>query len=88
MGQTFLEPPLIAHRRQKNIRDLVFRPKLYPNFPHPKRKISGMNKCKNKSHKCRYVQVRKSVKADKIHLVKKRPTRLRNSKHNIFKPMQ
>ena len=34
--------PLIAYRRQTNIADLVFRAKLYPNIPHPKRKVRGI----------------------------------------------
>ena len=66
MEEIFPEPPLVAHRRQRNIGDLIIRAKVFPNNPHPIRKERGMKKCKNNCHECPYVQERKSVRSGKF----------------------
>ena len=67
MKDIFLEPPLIACRRQKNIGDLLFRAKVYTNILHPKRKNMGMTKCGTNCPECPYVQERKSIRKENVH---------------------
>ena len=63
LKQVFGEPPLIAYRRPKNIKDLVIRAKVPPKNPtRPKRKIPGMAKCKG-CPTCPYIKQGKMVKA-------------------------
>ena len=60
LKQVFSEPPLIAYRRPKNIKDLIIRAKVPSKAPcRPKRKIKGMSKCKG----CPYIKQGKMVKA-------------------------
>ena len=63
LKQVFDEPPLIAYRRPKNIKDLIIRAKVPPMAPtRPKRIIPGMSKCKG-CPTCPYVKQGKMVKA-------------------------
>ena len=47
LNQVFQEPPLIAYKRPKNIKEHIIRAKVPPLRPsRPKRIILGMSKCK------------------------------------------
>ena len=47
LKQVFSEPPLIAYKRPKNIKELIIRARVPAEAPvRPKRKIPGMTKCK------------------------------------------
>ena len=45
LKEVFPEPPLIAFRRQKNIREFLIRAKVPPAPSRPKRALPGMKKC-------------------------------------------
>ena len=66
MKEIFSEPPLIAYKRQRNIGDKIFRAKVCPNIPYPRRNLRGMKKCQKECHVCSYIQERKSVKSGKF----------------------
>ena len=47
LQQVFSEPPRIAYKRPKNIKELIIRARVPPEAPvRPKRKIPGITKCK------------------------------------------
>ena len=63
LRQVFKEPPLIAYKRPKNIKEHIIRakvPALLP--PRPKRIIPGMSKCKG-CPICPYIKPGKKVRA-------------------------
>ena len=63
LAETFPQPPLVAYRRPKNIRDKLIRSKVPAPAPvRPKRKLNGMTKC-NRSPICPFVKVKKAVKS-------------------------
>ena len=41
----FPEPPLVAYKRQRNIRDNIIRAQIPANQSRPKRSMPGMKKC-------------------------------------------
>ena len=55
LKQVFPEPPLLAYKRQKNIRDYLIRAKLPPKQTRPIRHIKGMTKCKRNCVICPYI---------------------------------
>ena len=54
MKEIFPSVPLIAYRRQKNLREYLIRAKVPKNTSRPKRKLPGMKKC-NKCVYCSYI---------------------------------
>ena len=63
LKQILQEPPLIAYKRPKNIKDLIIKAKIPPEQPNrPKRKISGMTKCKE-CPTCPYIKQGKKGRA-------------------------
>ena len=62
LKEIFPEPPLVAYKRPKNIRDKLIRSKVPPPTKIPKRKVPGMKKC-NKCSVCPFIQEGKTVKA-------------------------
>ena len=63
LKQVFSEPPLIAYKRPKNIKELIIRAKVPPTAPaRPKRKIPGMTKCKG-CPTCPYIKQGKQIRA-------------------------
>ena len=45
MKEVFPEPPLIAYKWQKNIRDFIIRAKIPPKVKRSQRRQNGMKKC-------------------------------------------
>ena len=64
LNDVFQEPPLIAYKRQRNIKDYPFRAKVPPFNPPPKRLIKGMSKCGKQCLICPYIMVGKSITAE------------------------
>ena len=63
LEEVFPEPPLIAYKRQKNIRDFLIRAKVPQKLnSRPQRKIPGMKKCNKQCHACPYIKQCKEVK--------------------------
>ena len=68
MKEVFPEPPIIAYKRQKNLREALIRAKVPPAYNRPKRKLPGMKKCNNCVY-CPYIMTGDHVKftASKQH---------------------
>jgi len=65
LEKVFPEPPLIAYKRQKNIRNFVIRAKVPPPLlKYPRRNIPGMRKCQNQCHACPYINEIKEIKTE------------------------
>ena len=62
MKEIFPDPPLIAYKRQKNLRQMLIRAKVPPISKRPKREIHGMRKCNNDVY-CNYIMTGDHVKA-------------------------
>ena len=62
MKDVFPEPPLIAHKKNKNIKDLLVRAKL-PKFESdkPKRLVTGMKKCGKACPICPFIDETKTI---------------------------
>ena len=62
MAEVFPQPPLLAYRRQKNIRDLLVQAKVSTkNKQRSKRQLNGMKNCGKQCPTCPYVQQGKIV---------------------------
>ena len=63
LQQVFKEPPLIAFKRQNNIRNFLVRAKV-PNktSSYPKRFLKGMKRCRTSCTACPYIKKGKIVK--------------------------
>ena len=61
MKEVFPEAPIIAYKRQKNIREVLIRAKVPPEYKRPKRKLPGMKKCNNCVY-CHYIMTGQHVK--------------------------
>ena len=71
LKQVFPQPPLVAYKKQKNIRETLIRAKVPPAFSRPKRKVPGMKKC-NRCVYCSYVTTgdhAKSTASDYHHQI-------------------
>ena len=63
LEKVFPEPPLIAFKRQKNIKDYVVRARVPPPLrKNPRRQIPGMRKCGRQCHACPYIKEEKELK--------------------------
>ena len=63
MGEVFPKPPLVAFKRQKNIKDYVIRAKVPPlNQVKLKRNKSGMKRCGQSCPMCPYVKEGQFIK--------------------------
>ena len=63
LEEVFKRPPLIAYKRQQNIRGHLVRAKVAPaKGPYPQKKIVGMKKCGQNCTACPYIKECKSVK--------------------------
>ena len=61
MKEIFPDAPLIAYKRQKNIKEFLIRAKVPPEIKRPKRKLPGMKKC-NSCVYCHYIMTGDKVK--------------------------
>ena len=68
MKEVFPQPPIIAYKRQKNLREALIRAKVPPAYTRPKRKLPGMKRCNNCVY-CPYIMTGDHVKftASKQH---------------------
>ena len=62
LREIFPAPPLIAYRRQKNVREFVIRAKVPPPPSRERRVLPGMKRC-GKCVNCPYVQTGRTVTA-------------------------
>ena len=67
LAECFPEPPLIAYKRQRNIRDLLIKAKVFP-IPraYPKRQINGMKKCGRQCVICSYIMEGNTIKTNQF----------------------
>ena len=56
LKEVFPDPPLIAYKRQKNLRQVLLRAKVPPESKRPKRELLGMRKCMKDVY-CNYIMV-------------------------------
>ena len=65
LSEVFVQPPLIAYRRQRNIRDHLIRAKV-PSDPkvYPQRRQRGMKKCGKNCTACPYIREVKSLRVN------------------------
>ena len=67
LKEVFPEPPLIAFKRQKNIRDCLIRAKVPPiSCPRQRRKKVGMIKCGKECHACPYIKEGKIISNEHV----------------------
>ena len=67
LKDVFPLPPLIAYKRQKNIKETIIRAKVAPKVTRPKRINKGMKKCdKKRCEACPYIKTGRSIKSDKF----------------------
>ena len=64
LKEVFKQPPLIAYKRQKNIKDNIIRAKVAMPQDRPIRKNPGMKKCGKWCTACPYVKEGKTIKID------------------------
>ena len=62
LAEVFPEPPLIAYKRQKNIKDYMIRAKVAPQTSgRPKRLVTGMKNCGKQCAACPFINKRKFI---------------------------
>ena len=67
LKETFPDPPLVAYKRVKNIRNYVIRSKVpEPNQTRTRRKINGMKKCTKNCPICPFIKETREIKAKKF----------------------
>ena len=63
LSKVFKRPPLIAFKRQKNLRENLIKAKVPDNQKrYHKRNLKGMSKCEQNFTSCPYIQERKIEK--------------------------
>jgi hypothetical protein len=67
LSEVFIQPPLTAFRRQRNIRDHLIRAKVPSDpKPYPSRNTRGMKKCGKNCSACPYIREVKSLKINQM----------------------
>ena len=67
LKDVFPLPPLVAYKRQKNIKESIIRAKVAPEINRPKRINKGMKKCDmQRCQACPYISTGRSIKSHKI----------------------
>ena len=67
LKEVFPEPPLVAYKRQKSIRDFLIRAKIPKKLnSRPQRNIPGMFKCNKQCHLCPFIKETKEVKGNGV----------------------
>ena len=64
LAQVFPEPPLMAFKRQRNLKDFLVRAKVQANKKYTNRQTFGMKKCKKQCVACPFIMEGKTVKCD------------------------
>ena len=62
LAEVFQRPPLIANKRQRNIRQHIIRAKVQQEQTHPRRVTKGMSKCGTNCTACPYIREGKRIK--------------------------
>ena len=84
LESVFPDPPLVAFKRQTNLRDFLIRAKLPPSpKAHEKRHLNGMKKC-NKCIICPYIKEDKSVKGRNFEWAINRSINCTSGKNIIY----
>ena len=64
MASIFKDPPLIAYKRPKNLKDILIRARIPPpQSSRPKRIKTGMSKCNKPCSICPYIRKQNIVKS-------------------------
>ena len=67
LGEVFKKPPLIAYKRQQNLKGMLIRAKVASKGKkYPKRKLLGMKKCGDSCTVCPYIREGKSIKINSV----------------------
>ena len=67
LGEVFKKPPLIAYKRQQNLKGMLIRAKVASKGKkYPKRKLLGMKKCGDSCTVCPYIREGKSIKINGV----------------------
>ena len=66
LEEVFPEPPLVAFRRQKNIKDFLARAKIPANTTRQHRNLNGMKKCTQQCTACPYIKEGTEIKGCKF----------------------
>ena len=66
LANVFRRPPLVAFKKQKNLRQLLIRAKVPQKQSYPKRKLNGMRKCGEACTACPYMKEGKRIKINGI----------------------
>ena len=67
LSEVFPDPPIVAYKRQRNIRDLLIRAKLPKHTkPYPKRINKGMKRCLRQCGMCPYVKEVNTIYTNKF----------------------
>ena len=68
LKEVFPEPPLVAYKKQKSIKDYLVRAKVPTKMnQRPRRTIPGMTKCKKYCQLCPYVMEGRVVKGNNVN---------------------
>ena len=67
LGEVFKKPPLIAYKRQQNLKGMLIRAKVAAKGKkYPERKQLGMKKCGDSCTVCPYIREGKSIKINGV----------------------
>ena len=74
LANVFQQPPIIAYRRQRNLKDILIKSKVPPQISrYPHREVKGMSKCGKMCTACPFITTGSEVKIDKegkkLHLI-------------------
>jgi hypothetical protein len=79
LNEVFPQPPLIAYKRQKNIRDYLVRAKVPSENTRSRRTLPGMKKCLKNCLACPYVKERKEIQTKQFKWKINQPLNCQNS---------
>ena len=66
LANVFQQPPIIAYRRQRNLKDILIKSKVPPQISrYPHREVKGMTKCGKMCTACPFITTGSEVKIDK-----------------------
>ena len=66
LAEVFKKRPLVAFKRQQNLRQYLIRAKVQKQQTHPKRSLKGMTKCGSGCTACPYIKEGKSININGI----------------------